>query len=237
MTTPHEPRNSSSAFEQQLGQLRPVPVSGLEAMLYQAGWQAGRAAAEAETAAEATATTTALDTSKTIETSIIRIRHRHWIGFASGAASGLVAASLLFVAMASSGWWPNPMRPESVLPSEQLAKTSELAAEGNLEAAAVPSASAVNASNQGGRGSAGFNLLDWFGSNAEDLAQAIVARRSTVLTTAPRSGNELDRLLSASARAPAGEAQSMKAPPGDGRPNDEFFRYQPGRGDFRNLRF
>lgn len=226
MTTPSEPTDSFSSFEQQLKQLKPVSATGLEEMLYQAGWQAGRSSAIAESGL--------LSTHKGTSE---RASRRNWLDFFSGAASGLVAASLLFVAVAWSGWWPSRTLSESVVPSEQITRASEPVSESNPDFAEARPSPASTASDKRGQGTVGFNLLDWFGTNPENLSQAIAIRRSPLLTTAPLSSNDFDRLLSVSANFPASEFQSMNTPRGDDRPGDGLLRYQPGRSNFRDLRF
>lgn len=227
MTTPNQSPESSPPFEQQLSQLRPAPVSGLEAMLYQAGWQAGRAAAAASESSD----------TKTLNGSSLRTRHRSWIGFASGAASGLAAASLLLVAAASSGWWPNSTGLGSVGPSEQLAGKIEPSRASLAAVTTEQAVPATIASTERGRGSAAFNLLDWFGANTGNLSPAITSRQSPVLTTAPLKSNDFDRLVSVSPSLHGSEFPSLDTPRGAGRPTAEMLRYRPGRSDFSDLRF
>lgn len=222
MTDSAKPFDSSISFEQQLRQLKPTPAAGLEEMLYQAGWAAALQAQAATPAPEATSR---------------QAPRRSWLGFLSGAASGLIAASLLFVITASSGWWPNLARPENATPSEQLVNLPDSGGESSSTATAEQPAPALIANQQELRRAAGFNLLDWFGSNTEALAQAIRPQRSTNLTTATRGRDDFERLLSISASLPVSELESMKQPQIEPRPNEEILRYRPGGNSLPGLRF
>jgi hypothetical protein len=214
-------------FEQQLQQLHPVPVNGLEEMLYQAGWQAGRTAALTEQA------------SSVLTGAINGQVSRQWtrLGFIGGAASGLVAASLMFAIAAWSGWLPNANPPGSNPPSEQLASAPEAPAVKGEPAPAEQPDSATLATKQQGRGAVGFNLLSWFDSGAEAFTRALPQTRSQMLTTAPVNSGELNRLLSVSANFTARELPVLDDSEGRERIAPEFLRYRPGENSLPGGRF
>lgn len=227
MPTPSEPTDSFSSFEQQLKQLKPVPATGLEEMLYQAGWQAGRAAA--------LATSAPLEGNgqRIVETS----RRRSWTGFICGAASGLVAASLLFVVAGQSNWLPNS-EPSGVTASNDRVTgtsiTSELKSEPLI--ATRPANDSLAASEQEGSESS-FDLLEWFNFGAEAISRNTIATRSQMLTAAPLRGANLDRFLSDSARLPSSRSDSSTNSKNFNRLESEILRYQPLRNSQPAFRF
>lgn len=227
MPTPSEPTDSFSSFEQQLKQLKPVPATGLEEMLYQAGWQAGRAAA--------LATSAPLEGNgqRIVETS----RRRSWTGFICGAASGLVAASLLFVVAGQSNWLPNS-EPSGVTASNDRVAgtsiTSELKSEPLI--ATRPANDSLAASEQEGSASS-FDLLEWFNFGAEAISRNTIATRSQMLTAAPLRGANLDRFLSDSARLPSSRSDNSTNSKNFNRLDSEILRYQPLRNSQPAFRF
>lgn len=222
MTDSVKPFDSSSPFEQLLKQIKPTPLTGLEEMLYQAGWAAALQAQAVKP--------DSLGTGRPAP-------RRSSLGFFSGAASGLIAASLLFAITASSGWWPNLARPENATPSEQLVNMPGSGAESGSTPAVEQPAPALIAVRQGPQRVAGFNLLDWFGTNTETLTQAIRPQYSTNLTTGTLGSNDFDRLLSISANLPASEPESMDQQQVEPGPRGEILRYRPGGNSLPGLRF
>lgn len=221
MTNPLEMTGSSQPFEQQLRQLQPVPAGGLEEMLYQAGWQAGRAAA--------LATFVSLSGSE-----VNRGRspgREHWRGFFSGAASSLVAAGVLVVAAAWSGWLPSASGTREREFDGQIAGAVVTAVEEIELATAGPSAAVSLATSEPIGPISGFNFFDWFGSSNGSLSRSIAPLRSQMLTTAPPSRHEFDSMLSMSEVAQGRRFRSQDLPPGHDRQRPEFLRYQPGLGN------
>ena len=227
MTTPSEPTDSFSSFEQQLKQLKPVPATGLEEMLYQAGWQAGRVAA--------LATSTPLEGNGQL---IVETPRRgSWTGFICGAASGLVAASLLFVIAARSNWLPNSEPSGVTAPNDRVTGTSitsELKSEPLI--ATRPANDSLAASEQEGSASS-FDLLEWFNFGAEAISQNTIAPRSQMLTAAPLQGANLDRFLSDSARLPSSRIDDSTNSNDFNRRESEILRYQPLRNSQPAFRF
>jgi hypothetical protein len=196
-------------------------------MLYQAGWQAGRAAA--------LATSAPLEGNgqRIVETS----RRRSWTGFICGAASGLVAASLLFVVAGQSNWLPNS-EPSGVTASNDRVTgtsiTSELKSEPLI--ATRPANDSLAASEQEGSGSS-FDLLEWFNFGAEAISRNTIATRSQMLTAAPLRDANLDRFLSDSARLPSSRSDNSTNSKNFNRLESEILRYQPLRNSQPAFRF
>lgn len=215
----------TNPFEQQLQQLHPVPVTGLEEMLYQAGWQAGHAAALAEQASSA----------PTGSVNGQAARRSPRLGFFGGAASGLVAASLMFVAAAWSGWLPNSNSAASNRLSVPIARVPEAPAR-QPEPARRPDTASLAAAEQG-RPNAGFNLLAWLDFDAAVSIPAISRTQSQLLTTAPTSGLELDRLLSVSANFSSRKISPPNSEHSSSPTAPEFLRYLPGSNSLPGDRF
>ncbi len=220
MTNPATPFDSSSPFEQQLKQLKPTPVAGLEEMLYQAGWAA---ALQAE-AAKLEAGTNGRGSSR-----------RPWLGFLSGGASGLVAASLLFVTTVWNGWLPGPQRSGEVGSGAPIAAATETGAK-TPEAELGPTAD-VLATTERPRGIAGFNLLAWLDSGSEVFAPAFPPAPSVTLSTAPLSNRQLDRLLSVSGNSPASAPLGPDSTNPDAPLQGDLLQYRPGGNLQPELRF
>lgn len=217
MTTPSEPGDSLSLFEQQLKQLKPTPITGWEEMLFQAGWSAAlqsqAAALEREDSARGVSPSPASPRSTS---------GQRWLGFFGGAASGMVAAGLIFMLAAWSGvlssWAPAD--------SNSQVATAPLAGEAKPElATANPDATAPLGPTESKQSFSGFNVFAWLNSGSEALSQAIAPPRSQVLTTAPVNGRQLDWLLSGSAEDLGFDSRTFATdPPGE---QPEILRYRP----------
>lgn len=213
MTSPSEPNDSRSSFEQQLKQLKPVPATGLEEMLYQAGWQAGHTAALVHMPPAETGD--ALSDGPP--------QRRRWTDFVSGAASGLVAASLLFLAATWSGWVAPSDQSRIEAFRNQIGRAPAVELTPRSRIADLPAAPPA-ARGESTRQVPGLNLFAWLDSGTEALTQAIKPLPSQFLTTAPIDGPELDRLLSLSADVPA-EAPRVPASREPGQ-QPEILRYR-----------
>jgi len=227
MPTPSEPTDSFSSFEQQLKQLKPVPATGLEEMLYQAGWQAGRAAALAAAAPREG------NGQPIVETP----RRRPWTGFIFGAASGLVAASLLFVIAVRSNSLPNSEPSGVTLPSNRVTGTSVTSDLKSEPLVATRGANASLAASQQQGSASRFDLLQWFNLRAEAISQITIAPRSQMLTAAPLRGSDLDRFLSDSAGLPLSPRGNSTSSKDFNRRKSEILRYQPLRNSQPAFRF
>jgi hypothetical protein len=141
----------------------------------------------------------------------------------------------MFVAATWNGWFPNLNTAGSNRSGEQLVRMPEAPAR-QLESTRRPETASLAAAEQS-RPNAGFNLLAWLDFDSAVSIPAISRTQSQVLTTAPTSGVELDRLLSVSASFSSRKLSPPNSEYSSPPTSPEFLRYLPGTNSLLGDRF